>query len=133
MNVLLSIKPKYVEEIMNGTKQYEFRKVIFKSKQVEKVFIYSSSPVKRIVATFTIGGIVEDSPKNIWEKCKDLSGIDRDNFFDYFKGRAKGYAIRIDDLEQLDEPLDPRKLSSNFTPPQSFCYFDMTTDLEQMS
>ena len=32
MNVLLSIKPKYVDEILAGKKIFEFRKSIFKKK-----------------------------------------------------------------------------------------------------
>ncbi len=43
MNVLLSIRPKYVEEIIKGNKRYEFRKSIFK-KNVEEVWIYATSP-----------------------------------------------------------------------------------------
>ena len=48
-DVLLSIKPKYVREILDGTKQYEFRKQIFRDRSRETVFIYSSSPEKKIV------------------------------------------------------------------------------------
>ena len=37
MKVLLSIKPEFAEKIFNGTKKYEFRKSIFKNKDVDKV------------------------------------------------------------------------------------------------
>ena len=50
MNVLLSIKPKYVEEIRKGTKKYEFRKSFCSKKnqgKLEKIFIYSSAPVEK--------------------------------------------------------------------------------------
>ncbi len=60
MNVLLSIKPKYVNEIINGNKRYEFRKVIFRNRNVTTVYIYSSSPEKQIVGSFEIGDIIED-------------------------------------------------------------------------
>ncbi len=58
MNVIFSIKPKYVERILSGEKKYEFRKRIWK-KQVDRVFIYASSPVKKIVASFVPIGVVE--------------------------------------------------------------------------
>lgn len=32
MEVLLSIIPRFVEEIINGNKKYEFRKKVFKKK-----------------------------------------------------------------------------------------------------
>jgi predicted transcriptional regulator len=74
MNVLLSIKPKYVEEILNGNKKYEFRKSIFKCKEkLEMIYIYSSSPVKKVVGAFVIESIIEDHPKVLWEKFKQFS------------------------------------------------------------
>ena len=58
MNVLLSIKPKYVKGIMNGNKRYEFRRSIFRCREdIELVYIYSTSPVKKIVGVFTIKSI----------------------------------------------------------------------------
>ena len=125
MNVLLSIKPKYANAILNGEKEYEFRKVIFKDRNVERVYIYSSSPVKKIVGIFIVGDIIEDHPKRIWKKCHKKSGVEKEDFFDYFNGSEKGYAIKIDNLEPIEDPIDPRSLTSDFVPPQSFCYFDI--------
>jgi len=125
MNVLLSIKPKYASAILDGKKEYEFRKAIFRDKNVEKAYIYSSSPVKKIVGVFTVGGIIEDHPKRLWEKCWRKSGMAEDDFIAYFSGREKGYAIKIENLEPMDEPIDPRSLYRDFVPPQSFYYFDM--------
>ena len=127
MNVLLSIKPKYANAILNGEKEYEFRKVIFKDKNVEKVYIYSSSPVKKIVGVFIVGDIIEDHPERIWNRCQKKSGIAKEDFFTYFNGSEKGYAIEITHLKVIENSIDPRDISENFAPPQSFCYFDMPT------
>ena len=125
MNVLLSIKPKYVEEIMNGNKRYEFRKSIFRCREdIELVYIYSTSPVKKIVGVFTIETIIEDHPRNLWEKFKEFSGIGEEEFFSYFGGHKKGFAIGIGNVEVFEEPIDPRITITDFTPPQSFCYID---------
>ena len=67
MNVLLSVKPKYAELIMMGCKKYEFRKVIFSNKHIDLTYIYSSSPVKKIIGTFRIGDIIEDHIKDFNE------------------------------------------------------------------
>ena len=106
MDVILSIKPIYVNEILNGTKQVEFRKKIFK-KDVERVYIYSSMPKKMIVGYFTFNQIDEDSPKKLWEKYKEVGGIEETDFFDYFKGHRKGYSIIIDKVEKFEEEVDP--------------------------
>ena len=58
MDVILSIKPRYVKEIEKGNKKYEFRKSIFK-KKVKWVYIYSTSPVKKITGRFRIEGIIK--------------------------------------------------------------------------
>ena len=125
MNVLLSIKPKYAEEIMNGNKRYEFRRSIFRCREdIELVYIYSTSPVKKIVGVFTIETIIEDHPRNLWEKFKEFSGIGAEEFFSYFGGYKKGFAIGIGNVEVFEEPIDPRIAITDFTPPQSFCYID---------
>ena len=43
--ILLSVKPKYIEKIFNGTKKYEFRKKLAKL-DVSKIILYSTSPCK---------------------------------------------------------------------------------------
>jgi predicted transcriptional regulator len=122
--VLLSIKPKYVKEILSGVKQYEFRKQIFRNESAKTVFIYSSSPQKKIVACFRVGKIVKGHPDYLWEQFRDVSGLSEEEFFEYFSDRDTGYAIRIDELEQFAEPVDPHAVFERFVAPQSFCYVD---------
>jgi type I restriction enzyme S subunit len=122
--VLLSIKPKYVREILSGAKQYEFRKQIFKTESVKTVYIYSTSPQKKIVARFRLGEIVKEYPDYLWEQYCDVSGLSEREFFEYFSDRDIGYAIRIEELETFAEPVDPHVVFERFVAPQSFCYVD---------
>ncbi|MEA1870035.1 MAG: hypothetical protein U9N09_07840 [Euryarchaeota archaeon] len=125
MNVLLSIKPKYVEEIMNGNKRYEFRRSIFRCREdIELVYIYSTSPVKKIVGVFTIKNIIEDHPRNLWENFKEFSGIEKEEFFSYFGDCKNGFAIGIGGVEVFEDPIDPKISIPGFVTPQSFCYVD---------
>ena len=124
MNALLSIKPKYVEAIVNGKKRYEFRKFIFKNTNIEKVYIYSTAPQKRIVGFFRIGRIIEDHPKKLWSQFQNLSGLNPVEFFSYFEDSEKGFAIEILSLEKYENPIDPLSLMPGFMPPQSFYYVD---------
>jgi predicted transcriptional regulator len=124
MDVILSIKPKYVRSIIEGEKRYEFRKTIFKNRTINRVFIYSSAPVKRIVALFEISTILEDHPVALWDSVRDYAGIDDCEFFSYFAGRTRGYAIGIENVQEFDEPIDPRAAVPNFVPPQSYSYFN---------
>jgi predicted transcriptional regulator len=123
MNVLLSIKPNFVDKIISGEKKYEFRKTEFKNHDVlNRIYIYSTSPIKRIVGSFKIGRIVSGTPANIWEECQDFAGISKADFFDYFQNNNKAVAIAIEDLEIFESPIDPFEQFQNFRAPQSFYY-----------
>ncbi len=126
MNVLLSIKPKYAESAINGKKKYEFRKVTFKNNYINTVYIYSSSPVKRIVGAFKVGDIIEDRPSSLWEQLSEFSGLNEQEFFKYFENSAKGFAIEMRNVERFDNPVDPTEVIPNFRPPQSFCYINFS-------
>lgn len=122
MNVLLSMKPEYVKKILSGEKKYEFRKRIWK-KDVDRVFIYATSPVKRIVALFKPGEIIKDIPSGLWVKYNQYSGLNEIDFFNYFHDKDYGYAIKITDLKEFNDPIEPKSLLNNFTAPQSFQYY----------
>ena len=129
MNVLLSIKPKYVKEIIEGRKRYEFRRTIFKRNDVDGVFIYATSPIQKIVGKFTLSLVIEDHPEELWNRCKDYAGVDEKEFFSYFEGKNSGYAIKIREITEFVPSIDPQKIKSDFKPPQSFRYIENITNL----
>lgn len=120
-NALLSIKPKYANQILDGDKKVEFRKSVFKNK-VERVYIYSSSPQKCLIGYFTIKGIDRDTPETLWTKYKDVGGIEKTDFFEYYSDKEFGYSILIDEVVRFIEPIAPQKIFKNFVAPQSFQY-----------
>ena len=124
MTVLLSIKPKYADLIKSGLKKYEFRRKLFKKTGGCKVFIYSTSPVKKITGVFDASVIHQDSPYRIWDMFGPYSGISEGEFFQYFRDCEIAYAIEIRNLVIFDKPHDPSKYFLEFTPPQSYRYFN---------
>jgi type I restriction enzyme S subunit len=122
MDVLLSIKPRYVEAIIDGRKKYEFRKNKFAEADINCIYIYSTAPIKKIIGSFKINSIIEGRPSALWDRLKDQSGISEKEFFDYFSDKETGFALEIKDVVRFEEPLDPKTLFPNFVPPQSFCY-----------
>lgn len=131
MDVLLSIKPKFAESIINGKKKYEFRKVTFSKNCVKNVYIYSTSPIKKIVGTFVINSIIEDNPIELWNQLKEDAGITEKEFFGYFKNKKIGFAFEITDVEKFENPMDPRIIFPDFVPPQSFCYIEFAAKFEE--
>ena len=81
--MILSIKPNYANAILDGSKLYEYRKVLPKNTDIKKVYIYASKPIMAIVGEFTIGAIISDTPQKVWELTKNDGGITRSQFFSW--------------------------------------------------
>lgn len=121
-SILLSIKPQFVESIFAGSKQFEFRRRIFKNRNVKRIVIYATAPVSKVVGEFEIEDIIETKIPELWQQTKKYSGIQKKFFDSYFGGLETGYAIKIGKVQIYDEPLE---LQSNFNvkhPPQFFVY-----------
>ena len=85
MKVLLSIKPEFVEKIMNGTKKFEFRKTLFKRRDVSTVVIYASFPVKQVVGEFAIKRIISEDVDSLWNITSESAGITKRYYNEYFE------------------------------------------------
>ena len=120
---LLSIQPEYVKAIVSGEKKVEFRKKVFVP-SVEKVYIYSSSPVKRIVGYFLVTEIIHDTPAELWNRFSSVGSISKLKYDNYFAGHEKAFGIRIDTLHIFNQSIDPREFDCHFRAPQSYCYID---------
>lgn len=118
--LLLSIKPEYVEKILQGEKKFEYRKRLAKE-DVSYIYVYSTAPSKKVVASVHIEGHLSDSPTALWEKTKAAAGISRAKFRDYFRGCKTAYAYKLGKVEVFESP----KNLSDFgvaVAPQSFVY-----------
>ncbi|WP_185922446.1 ASCH domain-containing protein [Hafnia paralvei] len=122
MKVLLSIKPEYAEKILDGSKRFEFRKGIFKNKDIKSVVIYATMPVGKIVGEFFVEDIVTGHPDHVWSITQKFAGITKDFFDVYYSGRDKAFAIKIGTVEKFEQPRPLSSLGKNITPPQSYRY-----------
>lgn len=121
MNVFLLSKPEYAFAIINGTKQHEFRKVMFR-RDVDKVVVYATAPYKRIIGYFKVGHIHQGSPQTLWNQFSAHGGIDKKAFFSYFKSRSSGIAIEVKRPVSFLQHKKPQEILSGFTMPNSFKY-----------
>ena len=121
MEVILSIKPEYANKIFNGSKKFEFRRSIFKNKEVTKIIVYASSPVSKIIGEFEIEKILYEDLKSLWKLTKDFSGISEKYYYDYFIGKEKGYALEVKKVKLYKEVLCIKE-TFGINPPQSFAY-----------
>lgn len=119
-NMLISINPEHVENIFNGTKKYEYRKIKCKQ-EVDKIIIYSTAPVMKVVGEAKIEEILEDSPEKIWNITEKDSGINRKFFNKYYENREKAVAYKLTNIMKYDLPKELSHYGIK-SAPQSFIY-----------
>ncbi len=118
--VLMSINPEHVENILAGTKRFEFRKIKCKE-DVDTIVIYSTAPVMQIVAEVEVTDILEDTPQVIWKRTAPAAGIDKKFFDKYYFGRDTAVAYALGKVKRYSAP----RLLSEFgikMAPQSYMY-----------
>lgn len=120
--ILLSIKPEFALAIFRGEKVYEFRKAVFKNRDVDKVYVYASAPISRVIGIFYINDILEMEPEALWSRTQCGAGISEEYFYKYFSGRDLAYAISVDSTFLFEEPRDLQCMFGIGHPPQSFRY-----------
>lgn len=118
--ILISINPEHVENIINGTKKYEYRKLAAKQ-DISSIIIYETTPVKRIVAEAEIIDVLMLPPEELWRETKDASGISKEFFDEYFNGRDVAYAYKLGEIKVYDEPKTLMDYGVKAAP-QSFIY-----------
>jgi predicted transcriptional regulator len=122
MRVLLSIKPEYAEQILEGSKRFEFRKAVPKAAGVKTVVIYATLPVGKVIGEFDIDEVLTHKPSDLWPMTSRFSGISKRFFNEYFKGRGTAHAIKVKAARRYKKPLELSNVISSGVAPQSFCY-----------
>lgn len=120
--ILLPIKPEYVNKIIEQTKLYEYRRVKCK-KEINKIVIYSTSPIKKVVAEVEILKIISNSPNKLWNDTKKYSGISKTKYMKYFENKNIAFAYKLGKVTVYDNPKTLKDLGINYYP-QSYVYLN---------
>lgn len=118
--IVIAINPQHVKNILSGIKKYEYRKIAAKQ-DVSTIIIYETSPIKRVVAEAEIIEVLMMPPEELWQQTKELSGISKQFFDQYFNGREVAYAYKLGRIKVYSQP----KLLLEYgikVAPQSFVY-----------
>ena len=79
-----------------------------------------------IVGGFEVAGVTEATPERIWRKHNAGTGLEKDEFDQYFIGKTTGFAIQIGRRWKLPYPISLktlRQMRAGFRPPQSYQYW----------
>ena len=118
--ILLSINPKHVNNIFNGTKKFEFRKIMC-NKEVNSIIFYATSPVMKIVGEAAVDEVLVDAPSVIWDKTNQYSGITKEFFDKYYVNKRLAVAYKLKDIKEYKITKKLSELGVKRAP-QSFQY-----------
>lgn len=128
-NVLISIKPRYVESILKGGKTVEIRRGRIGLEIGTVLWIYATLPKGRVELQARVDGVDCGTHSAIWRKYGKYTGITKSEFCDYVEGSDKATAIKLVSVRKVKpapklEVLRAAKMG--FQPPQS--YVRLSTD-----
>jgi predicted transcriptional regulator len=122
---LISIKPHFAKLIFAGKKTVELRRVPPKAGAGDLALVYVSSPTKELQGCFEVAQIDSGTPTALWERRGQQSGISRQAFMEYFRGKKFAHAVVIKRAWKLSAAVrlsSLRKQKGGFRPPQNFHY-----------
>ena len=100
---IFAIRPEYAKSILDGTKKYE------------------TAPIMQVVGEADIREVLVDDPEEIWNRTNEFSGITKDFFDTYYKGRNKAVAYKVENIEKYIRPKTLEDFGVSYAP-QSFVY-----------
>lgn len=118
--IIISINPIYVQNILNGTKKFEYRRKVSKE-DINSLIIYETFPVKKVVAEAEVLGIIALNPNKLWDLTHEYGGISKKDYDIYFKDRKIAYAYKLGKIKIFENPLDIKFFGLKYAP-QSFAY-----------
>ena len=118
--ILLSINPEHVENIMGGKKTVEYRKTRCRH-PVDRIVIYSTYPVMRVVGEATVEAVMEGEPALIWAQTSKMAGITKEYFDKNYENRCKAIAYRLGEITKYERTYSLSEMGIR-SAPQSFIY-----------
>lgn len=119
--ILMSIKPEFAYQILDGKKFYQMRRVLPRG-PITNVIVYASSPVQRFIGEFDVDEVVTGDLEDVWNGTRYRGGILKDYYDRYFSGKTVAHALHVVRPIQYRYSVDPKDIIADFHPPQSFSY-----------
>jgi predicted transcriptional regulator len=121
---LMSIKPKFGEEILSGAKKYELRRLAGPLVEPgDRVFLYFTKPVAAVAGHFTSGVVFIVPPRNLPRLLAELGdvGVGEEDV-KYVEGARYAMLIQVKAPTQCAKPVKPA--DAGLRPPPSYRRID---------
>ena len=117
MDILLSIKPNWADLILEGKKTVELRKQWTKANDVERIYLYASAPLQKIVGWIELQQAVCEDVADLKRDSEEGSCVSSEDFDAYFKDKEKGWGLFISRAQKMN-PLSIKAVDER--PPQNW-------------
>ena len=122
-HALISLEQRFAEGILNGTKLVELRRRSMRIDVGTTVWFYVKVPVGEVIGSARVHSTHALAPSTLWRRYGDVSGLSRTEFFGYFAGVDRAFALVLNHPQRLEAGIslkDLRRLNGSFQPPQFF-------------
>lgn len=120
-DALISIKPEFVDKIVNGQKTVEIRTRKVQLDKNSKLWIYTTLPKGSVQVLTYVKHVDFGHPTTIWSKYGSSIGISRKTFDQYVNGSKSISAIVTEGTCKLPYEISLQNIRSivpDFQPPQ---------------
>lgn len=131
-HALISLKPRHAIGILDGTKRVELRRRPMNVRPGATLWLYVKVPVGMVVGTVQVVGSHHLAPTALWRNLGSVSGLSRTEFFEYFAGSSKAFALVLERPRRLRSGVhldELRRLAGGFQPPQFFQHLEHESPL----
>ena len=125
MAILLSIKPKFADMILDGIKRVEYRKALA-SIANDRILLYATAPIKKVVGEVKVKRAGRGDNKDaVWACYLDCSGITKEEFDEYFKNKKYASWYFLEEPIRYKKPQNIRYFGAK-SAPRNFVYLKDT-------
>ena len=127
-NILLSLREEYYNQMLDGSKKYEYRTRYLKEETI--AYIYISKTLKKIVAKIEFGEPIIGTAKEIATIAEEEQPGCYQDMLAYMYNDI-GYAIPVKNIVPIEEvSLEEMKSKfPDFVPPQSYYILDKKPEM----
>jgi predicted transcriptional regulator len=125
--VLLSVRPRFANALLNGTKTVEMRRRPMRLHGGALCLLYASSPTRALTGALRATGVDHGTPDELWRRHGPRTALTREEYDDYLDGRSSACALLITAVLVFETPVplaELRRRSGAFVAPQSYRFLD---------
>jgi len=122
--VLLTIHQEWANAILDGTKNWEYRRIPPKTQNGSRVVMYATG-CQAIIGEFIISGILKEPLDRLIAHTVKETPHNVDDIYSYFSGLEIGSALRVSHPRRYRNSIPFKRIKEEvpgFVPPQSFRY-----------